>query len=88
MTASEFSTESDRIAEGRVRHGVGLSPNFPGNVSHLVSPVVGFLRLRQRDNEPLTTDDFDWFIDRLGLVLDMARHEAEQSIRPGGGSDE
>lgn len=45
-------------------------------------PVVGFLRLRQRDGEPLSDDDFEWFIDRLGLVLDMARHEAEQRIPP------
>lgn len=65
---------ADRIAAGRVRHGVGESEDFPGNVCHLVSPIVGLMRLRQRDGEPL--DDLGHVIDRLSLVLDMARQEA------------
>ncbi|HKO27592.1 MAG TPA: hypothetical protein VJU80_09060 [Solirubrobacteraceae bacterium] len=68
---------AERIAEGRVKHGVGASEDFPGNVSHLVSPIVGTLRLRERDTVPITLGDIRWFIDRLSLVLDMARHEAE-----------
>ena len=72
-----MSGEADmaaRIIEGRIRHGVGSSEDFPGNVCHLVSPIVGYLRLRQRDGEAPT--DLDHIIDRLSLVLDMARQEA------------
>lgn len=69
----------DRIAAGRVTHGVGDSEDLPGNISHLVSPVVGQLRRAQRDG---TVPDLDWIIDRLSLVLDMARVEAETSPRP------
>jgi hypothetical protein len=78
MTAEPISM-SDRIAAGRVKHGVGASEYFPGNVCHLVSPIVGFLRLRQHDGQTDLASDLDWFVDRLGLVLDMARAEAEQN---------
>jgi hypothetical protein len=81
---SEPFAEKDaaaRIAEGRIKHGVGQSEDFPGNVSHLVSPIVGTLRLRERDTKPITLGDIGWFIDRLSLVLDMARAEAERDTR-------
>lgn len=67
-----------RIAAGRIKHGVGPSENFPGNVCHLVSPIVGFLRLRQRDGG--TVPEIGWMIDRLSLVLDMAQQEAEPAL--------
>lgn len=74
--AQEVETLAERIAAGRVKHGVGASEDFPGNVCHLVSPIVGILRLRERDGEGFRADDMDHFIDRLSLVLDMARDEA------------
>jgi hypothetical protein len=70
---------AQRILAGRAKHGVGMSSNFPGNVSHLVSPLVGTLRLRERDGETLTADEIAHYIDRLSLVLDMARQETEDA---------
>ena len=70
-------TRDERILAGRIKHGVGSSEDFPGNVCHLVSPVVGILRLRERDGKTLTPDEMAYFIDRLSLVLDMAREEAD-----------
>jgi hypothetical protein len=82
MSTEQQSAENDaaaRIAAGRIKHGVGASEYLPGNVCHLVSPIVGTLRLRQHDGEPVP--DLGWIIDRLSLVLDMARHEAERDAR-------
>lgn len=73
-----FAESAQRIAAGRIEHGVGASEDFPGNVCHLVSPIVGMLRLSERDGTDLP--DLDWMIDRLSLVLDMARQEAERNI--------
>ena len=69
-----------RIAAGRIKHGVGASEDFPGNVCHLVSPLVGYLRLLERDGGGL---DLPHLIDRLSLVLDMAREQAERNNMPG-----
>lgn len=71
---------AERIAAGRIKHGVGSSEDFPGNVCHLVSPIVGTLRRRQRDGG--TLPDMGRIIDRLSLVLDMAREEAERRNTP------
>lgn len=76
--ATDKPDRAERIEAGRIRHGVGASEFLPGNVCHLVSPVVGFLRMRQRDSRPLTSADLEWFISRLSLVLDLAEVEAEQ----------
>ena len=73
------ATASERIAAGRTKHAVGDSDYLPGNVCHLVSPVIGRLRLDQRDGR---TPDYDWMIDRLSLVLDMSRAEAERDLSP------
>lgn len=67
----------DRIAIGRVKHGLGSSDYLPGNIQHLVSPIVGFLRLRHRDEIAPTAEDVEWMIDRLSLVLDLAREQDE-----------
>lgn len=67
-----------RIARGRAKHGVGSSEDFPGNVCHLVSPIVGWMRRRERDGKPL--DDLAHTIERLSLVLDMANDEAERAL--------
>lgn len=86
--AAEDGLREARIAAGRVKHGVGASEDFPGNVCHLVSPIVGIMRRLERDGEPLRIDDMDWMIDRLSLVLDMANDEAEHqpTAREGGGA--
>ncbi|MGZ6788353.1 MAG: hypothetical protein ACXVGQ_00210 [Mycobacteriaceae bacterium] len=73
---------AERIAAGRTKHGVGASEDFPGNVCHLVSPIVGLLRLRQRDGRPLPDADMAHIIDHPSLVLDMANAEAERRISP------
>lgn len=71
-------TWQNRIAEGRPHHGLGPSTYLPGNVSHLVSPVVGRLRLRAGLDEPLSDSDMLYIIDRLSMVLELAREQAEQ----------
>lgn len=70
----------DRIATGRVKHGVGQSPDLAGNVCHLVSPIVGSLRLDERDGNTPTQDEIRWMIDRLSLVLDLANEHAEEHL--------
>lgn len=70
-------TRSERIAEGRVKHGVGSSEYLPGNVQHLVSPIVGLLRLMEHDGESPDAETVTYVIDRLSLVLDLAREEDE-----------
>lgn len=79
---------SARIAEGRIKHGVGSSENFPANVCHLVSPIVGHLRLRRQDGDAIPGSDLDHIIDRLNLVIDMAYHEAARVTSPEVGSDD
>ena len=66
-----------RIAEGRPLHGLGPSTYLPGNVQHLVSPLVGMLRLQEADGETPDAEDVAHLIDRLSLVLDLAREEDE-----------
>lgn len=80
--AHEIDARADRIAAGRIKHGVGASTDFPGNVCHLVSPIVGVLRLRQHHGETVEPDYLDHLIDRLSLVLDMAEQEAERITPP------
>ena len=70
-------TWQNRIAEGRPHHGLGPSTYLPGNVSHLVSPVVGHLRLMDEDGEVLDASDMTWIIDRLSMVLELAREQVE-----------
>lgn len=36
-----------------------------GDVNHNVQPIIGMLRLRHADGEPLTEDDFTWAIEAL-----------------------
>lgn len=67
-----------RVDEGRPHHGLGPSDYLPGNVQHLVSPLVGHLRLMERDGEALESKDMDYFIDRLMFVLELAREEDEK----------
>lgn len=67
-----------RIEEDKPLHGLGPSTYFPGNVSHLVSPIVGILRIMEADGEIPDEDDFAWFIDRLTFVLELAEEEVEK----------
>lgn len=69
-----------RVDEGRPHHGLGPSDYFPGNVQHLVSPIVGMLRLDQADGRTMTPENLEYVIDRLAFVLELAREEdaAEQ----------
>jgi hypothetical protein len=71
-----------RIAEGRSGHGLGQSDYLPGNVQHLVSPIVGMLRRMERDGEIPDEDDYKFLIDRLTFVLEIAR-EADDKERGG-----
>lgn len=66
-----------RVEEGRPLHGLGPSEFFPGNVAHLVSPLVGELRLMERDGEALKPEKMAYYIDRLMLVLELAREQEE-----------
>ena len=62
-----------RVQEGRPHHGLGSSDHFPGNVQHLVSPIVGTLRLRKHHGEALTQEELDHIEDRLAFLLEIAR---------------
>lgn len=70
----------DRKSKGSRLHGLGPSEYLPGNVSHLVSPIVGMLRLLERDGEAPDAEDVDYMIDRLSFVLELAR-EADENHR-------
>ena len=62
-----------RIAEGRPLHGLGPSTYLPGNVQHLVSPLVGMLRLQEADGETPDAEDVDAEpVDAVMLILDVA----------------
>jgi hypothetical protein len=74
-----MSERDERIAAGRITHGVGMSEDFPGNVCHLVSPLVGHLRLLERDGRTLNAADLAHYIERLSLVLDMADADTERA---------
>ena len=66
---------------GKRDHGLGPSTYLPGNVSHLVSPIVGMLRLMERDGEAPDPEDMAYMIDRLAFVLEIAR-EADEEEEP------
>lgn len=68
-----------RVAEGRPHHGLGPSDGFAGNVQHLVSPIVGHLRLLERDGQPLPVEDLEHYIDRLMFVIELAEEAHEDS---------
>lgn len=67
----EPATEVKHLEE-RWRNGVGLDEYLPGNVEHLVSPIVGVLRLNQMDGRETPTD---WIIQRLHTVLLLTRDQ-------------
>lgn len=69
-----------RVAEGRQHHGLGSTDYLPGNVQHLVSPIVGHLRLMQADGESLGPEDMEWMIDRLSFVLEIAQEADDGRI--------
>lgn len=79
MTDSGTKAWRARRAEGRPLHGLGPSTYFPGNVQHLVSPLVGHLRLMERDGEALAAEDMVHYIDRLLLVLELAREQPPEA---------
>lgn len=64
-----------RVEAGRDHHGLGPSTYFPGNVQHLVNPVVGILRIMEQDGEIPDADDFAYLIDTLAFVLELAEEE-------------
>ncbi len=70
-----------RVENEQVLHGLGPSTYLPGNVCHLVSPIVGMLRLMERDGESPDAGDVAFVIDRLSFVLELAREEAEKNRR-------
>ena len=80
MSENEKGTRAwrKRVAEGRAHHGLGASTYLPGNVQHLVSPLVGMLRLREHDGELLDANDMVYMIDRLSFVLDIASEADER----------
>lgn len=68
-----------RKASGRPDHGLGTSDYLPGNVQHLISPIVGHLRLMQRAGElTFTPEYFEHIIDRLMFVIEIAREADEK----------
>jgi hypothetical protein len=71
-------SRDERIAAGRIRHGVGSDDYLPGNVQHLVSPIVGILRLKEHNGEDIDAGLLEYVIDRLSLVLDLAQKDAER----------
>ena len=62
-----------RVEAGLPEHGLGASLGLSGNVQHLVSPIVGMLRLQERDGERPDASDMAYIIDRLSFVLELAR---------------
>ncbi len=67
-----------RVAEGRPHHGLGASTYFPGNVCHLVSPIVGHLRLMEHYGETdLDAKYLAYLIDRLSMVIELAEEQVE-----------
>lgn len=64
-----------RVAEGRPHHGLGADDYFPGNVQHLVSPIVGNMRLIMADGKMPTPSDIEHWVDRLAFVLEIAQEE-------------
>lgn len=68
----------ERIAQGRIDHGLGQSEYFPGNVQHLVSPIVGILRLKEADGDKVGPSTMAYMIDRLSLLLDLAVEQDEK----------
>lgn len=67
-----------RVDNGLPHHGLGRSNYFPGNVLHLVSPLVGHLRLLEQDGKTLDAHDILHYIDRLAFVLELAWEEDER----------
>ena len=71
-------TWQNRIAEGRPHHGLGPSTYLPGNVCHLVSPIVGHLRLMEHYGETdLDAKYLAYLIDRLSMVIELAEEQVE-----------
>ena len=69
----------ERIKAGRAKHGVGDDPRLYANVQHLVSPIVGLLRLEQADGMQLSYGTLEYIIDRLSLVLDLAEEDGDNA---------
>jgi len=69
----------ERVESGRNAHGLGPSTELHGNVAHLVSPIVGHMRLMEADGDVPDQGDLAYWIDRLALVLELAREEGEKS---------
>lgn len=70
-----------RVEADLPHHGLGPSRYYPGNVSHLVQPIVGMLRLMERDNETPDADDVTYMIDRLAFVLELTGEKIEEDTR-------
>lgn len=63
------------------RHGVGVPRNFPADVQHLVSPLVGMLRLD--GPEAFFADQgkyAEYFLERLSLLLALGEMVTEGKI--------
>lgn len=69
-----------RVDENRPHHGLGSSDYLPGNVQHLVSPIVGNMRLIMASGDTVKPSEVDFWIDRLMFVLEIAR-EADENDR-------
>lgn len=63
------------------RHGLGVPRYLPGDVQHLVSPIVGMLRLGGPEyftiNEPISSG---YLLERLSLVLAITELAAEDRL--------
>jgi hypothetical protein len=76
----EPPTEVKHLEE-RGRHGVGLSDYLPGNVCHLVAPLVGHIDYYLGENKANFKIDDEYLrhmLDRLRTVLLLARDQIEK----------
>lgn len=64
---------------GQRQHGLGTSTDLAGNVSHLVSPVIGMIRAADNKGEVLTPSQIDYIVDRLRFVMELVNEEAEKN---------
>lgn len=78
--AGGWAAWRERVKSGKPTHGMGPSRYLPGDVQHLVSPLVGMLRLMECDGETPDAEDVEYLIDRLSFVLDIAREDSSLPV--------
>lgn len=63
--------------EERQKFGVGYSVNLNGNLQHLISPIVGVMRMSVADGEPLSGELLAHTTERLAFALQLIREDED-----------